>query len=70
MGRTSSKHGSSKELVEYLVGRGEGKRLFGRGLQLINCRKRSNAMFKPYIIEISFERVNCINYLGNRSRSA
>jgi len=43
MGRTSSKHGSCKELVEYLVGKGEGKRLFGRGL--INCRKRSNAMF-------------------------
>jgi hypothetical protein len=55
-GRTCSKHGSCKELVEYLAGRGEGKRLFGRGH--INCRKRSNAMFKPYIIEILFERVN------------
>jgi hypothetical protein len=58
MGRTSSKHDSCKELVEYLVGTGEVNRLFGRKLQLINCRKRFNAMFKPYIIEISFERLN------------
>jgi hypothetical protein len=43
MGRTSSMHGSCKELVEYLVERGEEKRSFERGL--INCRKRSNAMF-------------------------
>jgi len=54
MGRSSCKHGRCKELLEYLVGRGE-ERLFGRGLQLINYRKRSNAMFKPYIIEILFE---------------
>jgi len=60
MGRTSSKHGSCKELVAYtyIVGRGEEKRLFWRRLELINCRKRSNAKFKPYIIEISFEGVN------------
>jgi hypothetical protein len=58
MGTTSSKHGSCEELVKYLVGRGEGKRLFGRGLQLINYRKRFNGVFKPDVTEISLERVN------------
>jgi hypothetical protein len=59
MGRTSSQHGSCKELVEYryIVGRGERKRLFWRRLELINFRKRSNAKFKPYVIEMSFEGV-------------
>ena len=50
MGRKSSKHGSCEDLVEYLVGRGERKRLFVRGFQLINCRKRSNTMFNPDVI--------------------
>lgn len=50
MGRKSGKYGSCEELVEYLAGRREGKRLFVRGLQRINCRKRSNTMFNPDVV--------------------
>jgi hypothetical protein len=56
MGRTCNTcarmHGSYEELVEYLVGWGEG-----RGVHRINCRTRSNTTLIPDIIEAIFECV-------------